>query len=127
MPGRSMRKDAEILMRSSIIDIGTYLDVINVDPNVQVEIIKALAYASRIADFIAAREHSDNLQPTEVATVRQVAARFNDAVASLSRDPLQSWLRGVADRVIEFCNRCESALLYQRPGERSQDAELRRC
>ena len=122
-----MRYAAEILLRSSIIDVGTYLDVISVDPNVQVEIIRALAHTSRIAEFIGARDRGDDLQPAEIAMVREVAGRLNDAVAPLPQDALKSWVQGIADRVIDFCNRCELALLYQRMGAQSHDGELRGC
>lgn len=108
-----MRKEAEILLRSSVVDVGTYLEVINIDQNVQVEIIRALAFASKVSDTIAETNDND-LQFGEVMVMRTVAARLNDSVTGVHDDSVRPWVEEVAGRIVSFCQRAEAANLYRR-------------
>ncbi|HEU4522360.1 MAG TPA: hypothetical protein VFT12_10175 [Thermoanaerobaculia bacterium] len=96
-----VRQEAEQLLRSSIIDVATYLDVIEVEPTMQVEIMGALAQASRVADAIAGRAAA-GIERSEVADLHRVAERLESAAIRAGGHNVQAWVREASTRIASF-------------------------
>lgn len=101
-----MRKAAEILLRSTIAETAAYLKMVVVDSNVQVETIRVLAHAMRIADSISA-EPSDEVGPDDLAELRRVATRLAAAVAVIGPPHVRSWIDRQSAQIIAFCENAE--------------------
>ena len=84
--------------------MASYLDVIEVDTSLQVEIIGALAQASRVADAIAGRE-ADRIDRAELAELERVAARLDRAVAGARGHNVQTWVRDASSRIAAFATK----------------------
>ncbi|HUP44859.1 MAG TPA: hypothetical protein VM779_05040 [Thermoanaerobaculia bacterium] len=95
-----MRTDAEILLRSAIADAGAYLKMILIDSHVQVEVMRALAHAMRVADSIAAQPAGQ--AAVDPAALRSVADRLREAVAGLGANDFKAWIEETAAELIEF-------------------------
>lgn len=93
-----------MVLRSTIIDVASYLDVIEVKSTLQVEIIGALAQASRVADAIAARE-ADRIDHDELAELRRVADRLDLAVADARGHTVETWVRDASRRIAAFATK----------------------
>ena len=95
------RRDAEALLRATIIEVAVFLKTIALTAGPAIELLGTLARAANMADRIS-RSDEAAVHLEELAEIRSLIDQLEHSLAATTEDPLRAVVLAAANRLADF-------------------------